>query len=783
MDTGSPMPSRVDDLVGRDDELRQVSQLAAPVTGATRGRVVTIHGVGGGGKTRLAQEVVHQAEADGRDVGRVRLRQLRDPQMLIQHIASELQLQDMGDRQPGKALIATLRQRNMLILLDNCEHLRGAVRRFVAALLAAAPGVTVLATSREPLRIRSEVVFALGPLHVPRTADFRPDDRFAAAELFISRAEQARPGVNFRRHYRAIVDLCRRVDGLPLAIELLASNVLSFSIAEIAERLPVILSTPFDNSAKADALDWGLDELDLDPEDDVARADAAFTSMLDWSWQLCSCAEQLLWRRLALFPDSWDLTIARAVCADDDLPADVIDATHASLVQKSVIVRVDEVNGTTRWRMLETIRNYGEHQLTIEADEVRWRHYCWITETFEHAARSWLGPQEIDVLRHCRRLLPDVWLALDFCTERGEAAKALRLLDAVFGTRIPFPGGVVNETSYWFNRVAELTEPGMMRANALAAASYVDLCKGSPTDARFDEIRALEAATGEKSLMATVAEAVYSTFGKPSKDSIPVMEQASKDAYNADPENPAWANLAMWGAFSAVFNGDRDTAERVSAKFLADSERIGAQHQLGWARWTRAMFCIVHCSDEPDRLAEAERLFASSIPIHASFNDRWGPTWWALAESARSAAAGEHERAARLGGIVAGMTETTGTRCDKLVGFQDALSRGQNQARAGLGQQRYMELFNEAREEALHYDDALAVLVQLAAETDGERGDEPLSVRELEVAHLVTQQYSDHEIAKKLFIAKSTVRVHLRNIYRKSGRNRETLATWLEQAH
>ncbi|NQX27174.1 tetratricopeptide repeat protein [Microbacteriaceae bacterium VKM Ac-2854] len=338
-------------LLGRDDDIERIEALLQ------RSRVVTVLGPGGLGKTRLAQEIAGRSSAPAVVV--VELASIRDADDVLLAFATALGLYEaaaprrLGERphipSVRARVLAALGENETLLVVDNCEHLVDAVAEWVAAIVSAAPNVRVLATSRSPLEIGAESVYALDPLP-------SADEASPAVRLFVQRARAARPGAQLPT--ASIQRLCAHLDGLPLAIELAAARVRSMSVEEIERRLSnrFALLSGGDRSA---------------PE----RHRTLF-AVIDWSWNLLSDAERRVLRRLSRFSDGFGSAAAAAVAADGDAE---IGAELEALANQSLITATDAGDGAIRFRMLETVREFGEMALVDAGDDidVRGRMWAW----------------------------------------------------------------------------------------------------------------------------------------------------------------------------------------------------------------------------------------------------------------------------------------------------------------------------------------------------------------------------------------------------------------------
>jgi predicted ATPase/DNA-binding SARP family transcriptional activator len=370
-------------FVGRKREMADVRRLLS------RGGLLTLTGVGGAGKTRLAEEVARElldTYPDG--VWVADLVPVADRRLIADTVAAALGLDPAASDDPLRTLVAWLSPRTLLLVLDNCEHLLAACADLANAVRGSCPGVTLLATSREPLRVPGEVTFRVPSLELPEPADAGDLDRLrtlSSVRLFLDRAQHVRPDfILDAGDTGSIVEICRRLDGIPLALELAAARVSHLEPAEIAERL-------------SDALHL------LGPSGQITRH-ATLRAALEWSHALLSEDEQVLLRRLAVFAGSFSLVSAEHVCADERLPGQNVLDCLGRLADKS-LVQVERAGSRSRYRLLETIRQFAREQL-IAAREV---------ELLEAA--------------HCRHFLE---LARDHDPERaaGIVVERPQLLDA-----------------------------------------------------------------------------------------------------------------------------------------------------------------------------------------------------------------------------------------------------------------------------------------------------------------------------------------------------------------
>jgi predicted ATPase/DNA-binding CsgD family transcriptional regulator len=353
------LPCELTTFVGRRHEVSEAKRLLSDH------RLVTLTGPGGVGKTRLAVKVAAEVRrAFGDRVWLVELDQLREPALLVDTVAESLGLPEQSTPRLMAALGERLAQRRVLLLLDNCEHLVDAVAALANALLHSYPHLWVLATSREPLSIGGEATLVVPSLSVPdprRPCSPRDLSRFDAVALLVDRAAAVAPGFRVTdANAGAVAEICYRLDGLPLAIELVAVRLRAMSEQEVVRRLSdryrLLTTGPRGGSTRQQTLE----------------------ACIQWSYDLCSAQERLLWARLAVFTGGFELDAAQGICAGDGLAADDVLDLVASLVDKSILI--PERHGpVVRYRLLETIREFGRAKLhqTGEHAALLQRHRGW----------------------------------------------------------------------------------------------------------------------------------------------------------------------------------------------------------------------------------------------------------------------------------------------------------------------------------------------------------------------------------------------------------------------
>ncbi|EDY53286.1 protein kinase/transcriptional regulator, partial [Streptomyces clavuligerus] len=396
------LPEDTTGFVGRDDELTLLDRALA------RHRLITLVGCGGVGKSRLALRAARRVREAFRDgVAWAELAPLQGARLLVATVSDACDLSDHTPRTPVDALCEWLADKQILLVLDSCEHLLAPCRDLVGDLLTVVPGLTVLSTGREPLDLHLERVIEVEPL---------PEDGPEARELLRQRMASARPEPGPYDPVTA-ARICRRLEGIPLALELAAGQAARTGTAAVAERLASRFEV-----LRAD-------------EGAVVRPERHRTMMttIGWSHELCTPLERLLWARLTVFRSAFDEGSARAVCAGGPLPAERIGPLLDRLCAASVISAVKVSGGVgIRYRMLDTIREYGRIWLRELAEEspVADRHAGHFLGLAERADAAWLGPEQAHWYRVLDGAHTDLCTALDHLLTAAPG-RALRLMGLI----------------------------------------------------------------------------------------------------------------------------------------------------------------------------------------------------------------------------------------------------------------------------------------------------------------------------------------------------------------
>lgn len=448
------LPIQLTSFIGREREIKEVKELLQQT------RLLTLTGSGGCGKTRLALQVAADLLEDYPDgIWFIDLSVLTDPALVPSTVAATLGIHEESGQPTLTTLAEAMRSRTLLLVLDNCEHVVGACAQLAETLLRTCTALRILVTSREALGIAGEVAWRVPSLSLPQPHELARIDSLAritqyeAIRLFIERAEAASSEFRVTSHnIGAIVQICRRLDGIPLAIELAAARVKALSVEQIAARLDDRFRLLTGGSRTAL------------PRQQTLRA------MMDWSYELLNDRERMLFRRLSAFAGGFTLEAVEAVCVDDQIPSYEIIDLLTNLVSKSLVVFRDE---EARYRLLETVRQYARDKLleTGEAARVRDRHRDWFLAFAERAGSALQGPDQALWLKRLETEHDNLRAALEWSS--NDAETGLRLAGALWF--FWYLRGYVSEGREWLRQSLERTghAPSPLRAKALYGASML----------------------------------------------------------------------------------------------------------------------------------------------------------------------------------------------------------------------------------------------------------------------------------------------------------------------
>jgi non-specific serine/threonine protein kinase len=590
------LPLELTSFVGRRAELSAAKQTLSS------SRLMTLTGIGGVGKTRLALRAATELATDFADgVWLVELGELRDGSPLVDVVATGLCVRDESARPLEDVLVEFLSARKLLLVLDNCEQVVDAVAKLTETLLRGCPELRIIATSREALGIGGEAVLRLSPLTFPgpepeTTLGELP--AYDAVALFAERAAAAVPGFELTNGNKATVArICSKLDGLPLAIELAAARLRALSPEQVLERLVDRYSLLTRGSRGAptrqQTLSWSV----------------------GWSYDLCTPAEQQLWSRLSVFAGSFELEAAEDICNGDLAPEDILDLL-SSLVDKSILTRTEH-NGAVRFRLLETLRDYGREQIR-QGDrypELQRRHTDWYRRMVSDAAADWFSPRQVEWMKRLELEGLNIRAALEFSlTDSPQTA-----LD-IAGTIHPFgiARGVLTETRRWLDRALAATpsEPTVDRIRALYGATMIAVLQAdlSAATARVAEGRALveQMADPHAHAMTSIADGLTALVSGEFDSACARFDDALNTV--ADPTLQVAAMLLLGWALE--FRGEMGRALIWQEKAHALAESHGESVYREYALWSLGIGWWRH--GKPDR---AEQLLKDALRMTQLVDD------------------------------------------------------------------------------------------------------------------------------------------------------------------
>jgi len=804
------LPAEPNRFIGRERDLAELALLLTDV------RVLTLCGTGGIGKTRLALRLGGDV-ADGFPDGAwlVSLADVSGPALVTTQVASALGVR----AEPGQPLDATLedalRGRHLLLILDNCEHLVAACAQLCERLLASCPWLRVLTTSREPLRVPGETVWP--PLSLPAAGTAAHElAEHEAVRLFTDRAAAARPGFTLGpANAAAVADVCRTLDGMPLAIELAAARVGALAVEQINGRL----SNRFQLLAAGHRT--------APPRQRTLRA------TVDWSYELLTAKEQLLLRRLAVF-SGWNLEMAERVCADHTLPAEAVLDLLAALIDKSLVALDGEVAGDARYRLLDTIRQYAAERLAAsgEAAELRRRHRDGQIDRIESvAARAFRRgdppwPVRLRMYKNTCLNADNFTTALAWSLERDDGEAGLRLCIALRSCWVT--DGDVGKGAYWLDQflgldaVADLkkTAPWIAGRALVARAELafeqqeyaiaqrcaraaLDECgQGGGAPFAAGALRVLGSAELRLGHAARAQELADEAIAAATAADDPWEEGLALGTRAAAAARQGRIREAQRG-YEAALEALRDNNQWGAAQILYGLAALAAargdlEASLGYFGRALEIFReldarpeIARCLAGLSRLAMTERDYplartrlTESLELSRATGQRLAVARGLEAFAQLASCQGQHARAVRLCGAArtlraaVGASPASGARFEQLLEPARKLL-GEPAAAALLAEGAAMPVDDAARYAADPAGEAPPRAMPAAAAGPRSPASSVLTPREWEITELIARGLSNRAIADELVISPATAARHVANILTKLGfSSRAQVAVW-----
>ena len=794
------IPTVLTSFVGREQDIAATGRLLAS------SRLVTLTGAAGGGKTRLALRVATEAGrryADG--VRWVELARLVDPVLVPQAVARTLEVGEQPGSPILEGLLDALREQELLLVLDNCEHLLSACADLAATLLAETR-VSILATSREPLGVAGEALYPVPPMALPPVT-FPADgmERFDAIRLFVERARAILPGFALTvDNAAAVASICRHLDGMPLAIELASARVNILTVEQIAARL----DDRFNLLKQASPASYGQHR--------------TLRAAIDSSYDMLSTPEQVMLRRMSVFAGGCSLATVETVCAGDGIEREQVLDLLSSLVNRSLVVAQTLQRDEARYFLLETIRQYVREKLleSGESPTISERHLECFLGLAEETARKLTGPYQQLWLDWLESEYDNIRAALNWSVESGNIEAGLRIAVAIYQFWVI--RDYVEEGLAWVERLlsrAHGSVSAVVRANALAYAAFLSGFRGN-TAAQFNygrEAAVLAKATGDEGKRGLAWALAAQAFGARAMGEYETefsLEQQGIGLFRELGDSYFLGLTLSTGSFTAMSLGKFSVARAMLDEGLALLREAGNPYRVAMAlnyygdlarcernyaaaqgAYAESISLLRELSAVRDlasalhnqghtylHLGDVERARASfdeSMTLHQGQRNKPGMTECLIGFAALAVTVGLPAASARLlSAVVAiGGERAASAWAATRMEYEHYLAL----ARAGLTEVEYQAEQAVGRtlslEQAMQYALNLPITGAEAQEAGAQQG--ALSEREREVAALIAQGKSNGEIAGELVVSKRTVEKHIGNILSKLGlANRAQIVRW-----
>jgi predicted ATPase/DNA-binding CsgD family transcriptional regulator len=735
-----------------------------------------VTGPGGVGKTRIALAVAQRWDV-AQDVHVVELASITDASQIAPAVAVAVGVSDQSNRDAVDKVVDHLAGAPSLLVIDNCEHLVEGTARLLLRLLTDLPGLSVLATSRTALVVRGEKVHRLDPLPVPSGApeESRQLTEVPAVRLLLDRARNAVPDFEITDANRdAVVTLCRRLDGLPLAIELAAVRLRSLTVSQLVERLDGHLHTLAALGGTAEPRQQSL------------------RMLIDWSFDLCTPTEQLLWARMSVFPAPVDLEAIEAVCGHGQLSDSALIDALDGLVGKSVLM-TERDNELMRYRQFVPLREYGADKLDSSGDTERIRrlHRDYYITVAAATVDRWFGPDQAGDLARLQRDHPNLVHALSFSFETsGEAAAGARLASLLRYHWIA--GGFLTYGRRWLERLLPaLDQDSAERGDALWVLAWVALLQGDRSSPRqyLAESSAIAERLGDLAMQGHAAHwtAAQHLLEGDLPEAIEQYRHAiglHRSAGDVASELTAAYQLGLAETYAGLAHQALSTAASVVERALA----AGESWNYGYACYVEALNHL-----QVGEVERAREAILATMRIECDFNDGVCSALSIEVCSWVAVAMGRAADAAALSGLAARVWQRLGTSLEAFGPHVSSYGRRYNASIvAALGADRVDTI--RKRNSDIDLDDVARLAIELLAPGDAEDEDEDgdglaiatdctldtLTGRERDVALLIAEGLSNQQIADALVLSRRTVEGHVERLLRKlEVRSRTQVAVWV----
>jgi non-specific serine/threonine protein kinase len=741
-------------------------------------RLVTLTGPGGSGKTRLALAGASKVAEEFEDgVWLVELAPLSDPDLVPQAVASVLGVRETPGTPLADSLCLHLESRGALLVVDNCEHLVEACADLAETLLRSCPELRILATSREMLGVPGETLFAVPPLSLPDTHHLSSGggrSRDDASKLFVERARAVRPGFALTEvNAMPVAQVCYRLDGIPLAIELAAARVKVLSVEQISRRLEVSFALLAGGGRTALAHHGTL------------------RATMEWSHDLLGRDERILFRRLSVFAGGFTLEAAEGVCAGEGLDkGEVLDLlTH--LVDKSLVL-VTEGGGESRYRLLETVRQYGREKLeeSGEAEEVRRRHAAFFLALAEEAGPLMMGRGQVGWLDRAWREQHNFRAAMRFFLDRKDVDRAIGLTWAFW--RYWWVTGLQSEARRWMEEVLEgegLPEDDVYPARRAQA----NLIVGTYAWSEGDLASAVPALEEGLRLSRETDDARGQAIGLMLLGLVDVAEgnggrsrerfEESLRFFRISGESEKWgeAHTLAYLGLAPLLEGEPEPARRCFEEGLTAARAAGDRIAAHQALYKLGLLALAE-----RELVRAGEYLREGLSLADEVRDVINAPYFVKSLGHVAGLRGQAAFAVRLLGAAETALQATGSAPYRYIPDQELQDRILAAARDALGEAAFDEGWRQGR--AMRLEQAIEYALEPPPETPQEPSASPahpagLSAREVEVLRLVARGMTNARIAEELFISPRTVNAHLGSVYSKIGSHSRAEATRFATEH
>ena len=632
------LPLELSSFVGREKELAEVKRLLED------SRLLTLTGSGGCGKTRLALAAAGEL-SEGFEDGAwlVELAPLADPSLVAQAVAATLGVREQPGRPMTETLSDHLRSRELLLVLDNCEHLIEACAELAEALLRFCPGLCVLATSREALGITGEVAWPVPSLSLPdlrRLPDIGSLPHYESARLFVERAVAVRPDfVLTEQNASAVAQVCYRLDGIPLAIELAAARAKVLTVEEVADRL--------DDS-------FGL--LSAGGRTVMPRQRTLHATM-DWSHDLLLEEERILFRRLSVFAGGFTLGAAEWVCAGEALERGGVLESLSHLVDKSLVVAQEE-GGEARYRLLKLVRQYGTEKLgeSGETGQVSKRHAAFFLGLAERVEPELNGPEQVGRLDELERENGNLRIVMSWALSEGEVGTAARLGWAL--RRFWLLRAHQGEGRRWMEALLERDIPPYPRSRIVMLAALMSHAQG---DYQACEVYAPEAlalsrhANDEPCAAYALSLLGLAAMHRGEVEAAMARFEESLQLLRRSGEEQTVPLVHVWLGNASLVQGDSEHATRMFEEALTLARRRGDRLATNIALYNLAQLALVEADHR-----SAARMLKEGLTFSWQMGDLANLSYFLEALVVVASARGEAERSARMLGAAEGSMEEAG---------------------------------------------------------------------------------------------------------------------------